>query len=106
MSARRSPIEVMADRVMKCVRCGAPMGGCDCWVKITLRCPKCKRTMQVTKDATNPPNTAIVEAPCDKCDRGGDKPETSYYNAKGQQIYGDTGEPITPARPSPSRVLP
>jgi hypothetical protein len=63
---------------------------------VTLRCPRCKRTMRVAKHETDPPNTEIVESPCDrkKCDVGGERPETSYYNAKGEQIYGDTGEPM------------
>ena len=28
---RSSPINKMVDDAMKCVKCDAPMGGCDCW---------------------------------------------------------------------------
>jgi hypothetical protein len=27
----RAPIEVLIDSAMRCLKCGAPMGGCDCW---------------------------------------------------------------------------
>lgn len=69
--------------------------GCDCWVKITLRCPKCYRTMAATKHDSDPPGTAVVEAPCPTCDRGGDKPETHYYDANGGWW---NGEKFKPAR--------
>lgn len=86
----RAPIDVLMDRVQfACTRCGANMGQCDCWVKVKLRCPMCKRTMMVSKDKTDPVGTAIVEAPCDRCDDGGLKPETRYYNALGQWFDGE-----------------
>lgn len=93
----RSPISALIDKGiidkgMRCTRCDAPMGQCDCWTTVTLRCPECKRTKQVTKHETDPPNTAIVEAPCDKCDRGGDKPETMYFDMKDRQLHPQTGE--------------
>lgn len=28
-----SPINQLIDSVMKCGKCGAPMGKCDCWTK-------------------------------------------------------------------------
>lgn len=91
-----SPIDAMVDRCgLKCTRCGAPKGGCNCWDKnVTLRCPDCKRTKMVCKDPTDPPGTAVVEAPCDRCDRGGDKPETRYYDAKGGWFDGEGFRPI------------
>lgn len=85
----RSPIAMMIDRSVYCTRCGAPMGKCDCWVKITLRCSRCARTKQVAKDPSDPPGTAIVESLCDRCEDGGNKPETLYYNAQGFQFDGD-----------------
>lgn len=90
-----SPIERMMDSVMRCVRCDAPMGKCDCWVKnITLRCPACKRTQMVCKDRSDPPGTAIVEATCDRCDDGGGFPETHYYDAQGRWFDGEGFRPV------------
>ena len=95
----KTPINILIDRAgMKCTRCAAPMGGCDCWEKnIKLRCPVCKRIKMVYKDPTDPPGTAVVEAPCDRCDDGGNKPETHYYDAKGRWFNGegftDAGQP-------------
>lgn len=86
----RSPIEALIDRGMKCTRCGAGMGKCDCWTpSITLRCPTCKITKMVCKDPSDPAGTAVVEYPCDGCDRGGNKPETLYYDAQGRWFNGE-----------------
>ena len=51
-----------------------------------LRCTICKRIKSAPRDVSDPPNTVVVEAPCDRCDCGGLKPETSYYDLKGRQI--------------------
>lgn len=85
----RSPIEAAMGRVMRCTRCTALMGNCNCWDKITLRCPDCGRTKQAYKDQSDPPGTAIVEAPCDKCGHGGNKPETHYYDVQGRWFNGE-----------------
>lgn len=31
MSDKRSPLERAIDAAMVCLKCGAKMGGCDCW---------------------------------------------------------------------------
>lgn len=87
----RTPIDALIDRAgMRCTRCSAPMGQCDCWEKkIKLRCPECKRTMQVVTEPTDPEGTAVVECICDKCDDGGNKPEVHYYDAKGRWFDGE-----------------
>jgi hypothetical protein len=79
---------------LKCTRCGAAMGNCACWERnVKLRCSVCKRTMMVCKDPTDPPGTAVVESPCDKCDNPGDKPETRYYDAQGHWFDGERFKP-------------
>lgn len=73
----------------RCLKCGALMGHCNCWSKITLRCPQCKRTKRAPKDETDPAGTAVVEALCDRCDNGGNKPEVHYYDAAGRWFNGE-----------------
>lgn len=85
----RSPIEMLIDKGMCCTRCSAPMGGCDCWTKITMRCPRCKRTKETHREETDPKGTAVVEALCDRCDDGGNKPEVHYYDAAGKWFDGE-----------------
>ena len=89
-----APINQMIDALdLKCTRCGVGRKiGCDCWAPITLRCPKCHRTQESHRDDSDPPGTAVVEAPCNRCDNGGDKPETLYFDAKGRQWDGETFE--------------
>lgn len=90
MTQRRlSPIEMMIDQATGHKPSNQPPPG---WV--TLRCPNCRRTKRVASDKTDPPNTAIVEAPCGKCDRGGNKPETMYFDAQERQLHPETGEPL------------
>jgi hypothetical protein len=45
----RSPIEIMMDSVMKCVKCAAKMGACDCWSKC-----ECGWTYEKGKSCRNP----------------------------------------------------
>lgn len=85
---RLSPIERLIGGHMQCVRCGAAMGKCDCWTAITLRCPQCQRTKEATRDDTDPPGTAVVEALCDTCDDGGGFPGVHYYDAQGRWFDG------------------
>lgn len=86
---RLSPIEMMIDQATGFKPSNHPRKE-----MVTLRCRSCKRTRRVAKHETDPPNTYWVEAPCDKCDRGRDKPETMYFDASGQQIHPETGEPF------------
>lgn len=81
---RRSPIESMVDAVMVCVRCGARMGACSCW--ITLRCPQCGREKITARDDSDPVGTAVVVAHCDRCP-GEDNGLVDYFDAGGNQIY-------------------
>jgi hypothetical protein len=86
----RTPIDILFDRIdWRCTRCGAKSGTCDCWRKITIRCPHCKRSKQTTVDPTDPPGTMIVESICDRCDNGGNKPEVHYYDAAGRWFDGE-----------------
>lgn len=101
-----SPIDMLFDAAsMRCTKCGAQAGTCQCWVKcscgwsyergekcrnhaahgITLRCPKCKRTQAAPRDATDPPGTAVVQATCDKCDED-DFGEVLYFDHDGRQL--------------------
>jgi hypothetical protein len=85
MTGRRlSPIEMMIDEATGFKPSGNPKP-----LPITLRCPLCKRTKSAPIDPTDPSGTAVVECVCDKCDHGGLKPETHYYDAKGRWFNGD-----------------
>jgi hypothetical protein len=84
----------MIDAAARCAKCGAPIGKCYCW--ITLRCKKCKRTLTVERDATDPKNCAVVQVSCPKCNPD-DRAIVDYFDAAGMQINLD-GEPITPSR--------
>lgn len=89
------PIHTLIDAGVKCGKCGTPgVGTCDCWVK--LECPKCKRTLTVERDETDPANCARIVTSCPECNRG-DFALVDYFDAEGRQINCD-GEPITPAR--------
>lgn len=87
---RLSPIEMMIDKATGY----KPGSAAPAKPMVTLRCPRCKRTMRVAKDDTDPPNTFFVEAPCDrrKCDVGGERPETMYFDAQDRQLHPETGE--------------
>lgn len=87
----KSPIDTLLDKVdFRCTRCFAKSGTCGCWVKnIKLRCPECKRSKMVYREDTDPPGTFIVECLCDKCDDGGSRPETFYFDKRGKQIMFD-----------------
>lgn len=89
-TARRTPLDALMDRVdWRCLLCGAKAGTCDCFTRVTLRCPHCKRTKIVANDETDPKGTAVVEAMCDRCDDGGNKPEVHYYDAAGRWFDGE-----------------
>ncbi len=64
--------------------------------RITLRCPDCKRTRSVKRDATDYPEAVRVEVPCDRCDSGGDFPEVMQFDAVGRHITRDPGSPSRP----------
>ena len=87
-----SPINAMIDAVVRCTKCGAGIGGCNCWATIVativLRCPKCKRTKQAQKLDTDYSETAAVEIVCPKCDDG-DFHEPSHFDAAGKHITRD-----------------
>jgi hypothetical protein len=85
----RSPIDRLMDKVdWHCVRCGAPMGTCECWVKVKLRCPRCERSQLVTREPHDPPGTAVVEYPCPQCDKIYDRATPQYYDARGNWFDG------------------
>jgi len=80
------PISRMIDSIVRCLKCGAKMGECDCWVQVTLQCPQCKRTKLTGRDKTDPEGTAMVKVLCDRCDDGGGFPEVLYFDAAGKQL--------------------
>lgn len=55
-------------------------------IKVTLRCPNCKRSRKVLLHTSDPNGTKVVECLCDNCDNGGGFPETNYYDQDGNQI--------------------
>lgn len=73
---------------------GFKPGSAPQYPRVTLRCPQCKRTKEVHRDSTDLKNATVVEVLCDKCDRGDGFPETSYYDAEGQQLNPATGKPF------------
>lgn len=93
LGRRLTPIEMMVDRA-----CGFDRSAVVERPMVTLRCPRCQRKKRVEKDKTDPKRTAYVEVPCDKCDRGGDKPETTYWDALNRQINPATGKPFREQR--------
>lgn len=74
---KRSPIDIAIDRAVK------PIAGL-----VMLRCRQCARTKKTFKHRTDPPNTAVVDCICDRCDRG-DFAEVIYFDAEGRQLDGD-----------------
>lgn len=93
MTTRRlSPIEMMIDRATgydpsrPLRQPSRPM--------VTLRCPSCQRKRRVARERTDPKRAFYVEIPCDKCDDGGGKPETVYFDALNRQINPRTGKPF------------
>jgi hypothetical protein len=49
----KTPIEIMIDRAdMKCTKCGAKMGMCDCWTKCKI--PGCAWSFEKGKKCRNP----------------------------------------------------
>jgi hypothetical protein len=58
---------------------------------ILLRCTKCPREMQVSRQETDYPEAVRVETCCDRCDDG-DFHETFQYDAEGNHITRDPRE--------------
>lgn len=82
-----APIEIMLDKVeFKCTRCGTPQTvGCKCFEKVMLYCPKCKRRQKSTREADDPPGTALVTIQCPKCN-GGDFDSPKYQDKDGNEL--------------------
>lgn len=91
MTERRlSPIEMMIDNAVG-YRPGIKMVERP---MVTLRCQKCQRKKRVTRERHDLKRAFYVEAPCDQCDHGGDKPETTYWDALNRQLNPQTGKPF------------
>ena len=60
---------------------------------ILLRCPDCKREMEVQRDERDYPEAVRVEVRCEECDDG-DFAEVCHYDADGKHI---TRDPSLPA---------
>ena len=83
-----APIDMMLNGVdFKCTRCGTSQKvGCKCFEKVTLYCPKCKRRQKSTREADDPPGTAVVIIQCPKCN-GGDFDTPKYQDANGAELF-------------------
>jgi hypothetical protein len=72
----------VADRMIlhavKCVRCGADYGRCNCWDQVKLHCPGCGATKKATRAVSDPPGAKVVELACPKC--------WDSVNAAGQSV--------------------
>jgi hypothetical protein len=79
-----SALDRMIIAVVKCVICGAPFGGCECWVK--LRCPQCGREMSTVRDKTDPPSAVLVETSCPDCAIDDDF-TIDYFDVNGCQVF-------------------
>jgi hypothetical protein len=56
MENKRTPINSMVDAVVRCVKCGAKMGLCDCWTK--CKEPGCTWFVEKGKKCGNKKNHA------------------------------------------------
>jgi C4-type Zn-finger protein len=59
---------------------------------VKLECPKCRQTLDVPRDETDPPRTARVVTLCPEC-VGGDFSTANYFDAQGREIDLD-GKPM------------
>ena len=109
----RSPIEILIDSCgMKCCKCGADAGKCDCWTEcscgwsaekgqpcnnpattrcstklkfgLVIECPKCGKKKTVAADKSDPKGTARIVAKCPKC--SGDFEEVRYFDKRGKEL--------------------
>ena len=71
----------------------------DVRTHILLRCPDCKREIEVKRDEHDYPEAVRVEVRCDKCDDG-DFAEVMHYDADGKHI---TRDPSLPANEKGNR---
>lgn len=81
-----SPIEKMIDAAAKCAKCGAPMGGCSCW--LALECPKCHRKQAVEREDYDPPRAVKVHIQCPECNAG-DFDSPRYFDSEGKSVLDD-----------------
>jgi hypothetical protein len=80
----RVPIEMIIDRLdLRCTIWKSPRGVCNCWSAVTLRCPVCEAEKSTFADSSDPPGTAIVEAPCPNCEDGR---SVRYFDERGLEI--------------------
>ena len=59
---------------------------------VTLRCPMCRKEIHVAREANDPPSTVLVQLNCEECGAG-DFASPSYFNAAGQELDWETGQP-------------
>lgn len=65
--------------------------------RIHLRCHVCGRKLSnVPRESTDPVNAFLVEAECDRHpERASLEPPSHYFNATGEELDWETGEPLT-----------
>lgn len=83
---RERPIDSLVRSCARCVKCGAAMGECTCW--LTLRCPKCRKEISTERQDYDYPEAVRMEIICPKCDDG-DFHEPFYFDANGKHITRD-----------------
>lgn len=54
--------------------------------RITMECPWCKKTLEVDRDAGDPPEAVRIALQCDTCDDG-DFHSPVFYAADGEQVF-------------------
>ena len=77
----RSPIEMMIDKACGFDPSNPPKPK---EYPIDLHCPKCKETLKVDRDESDPEGTAKIETDCPKCATEDFK--ISYFDADGKLI--------------------
>jgi hypothetical protein len=55
---------------------------------LLLRCPKCRKEMEVERQAHDYPEAVRLELACEECN-GGDFEESCYFDADGKHITRD-----------------
>ena len=79
------PVDILLSKVdFRCTKCGAKQGACNCWEKVTLKCPTCGKEKKTHRDKTDPPGTVLIRAQCPDCT--GEIHPVEFFNAKGRRL--------------------
>lgn len=72
----------MIESVVRCVRCGAGFGKCDCYSSVTMECTSCGNEKKTDRDESWPSSTVRIEMVCPDCGTG----DIAFFNAAGNRI--------------------